>query len=432
MDQKKEFYVGIDIGRGRAMISLYREDQKEPETVSTVRGKEKFGIPLAMFLEKNGTAYYGDEALKRREQPNGDFFEDIYERAQQEETEETTLYHGLLVQFIRRLIRLKERYSLKNNPACVAITVPVLSQQVITLLEYVRQELELSEKELVVMDYAESFFLHTYHQEAVLWQHDVAMFFFQGLELTFYLLHRKSGLKVQLVTSEQKHWQVPESICTHADLMDEYFSNVVREAFANHAISTVYFVGDGFDGDWLRESLRVMGTNKRGFLGKNLLTRGAAYGAWRYSSSGSWGFFFNCDYKMQGELDLRIESQGADGFIRLIEAGQNWFCQTPSFKLLYGGIPEIVLKISQIGVANSQLLHLELTDLPDRPESALRFRIQAIPKNGTEVTLRLSDDGFGEFFKSSGKIWEFPVTLEVEGGSTMEKTLYHHRKGGRS
>lgn len=58
MDQKKEFYIGIDIGRSRAMISLYREDQKEPETVSTVRGKEKFGIPLAMFLEKNGTAYY--------------------------------------------------------------------------------------------------------------------------------------------------------------------------------------------------------------------------------------------------------------------------------------------------------------------------------------------------------------------------------------
>lgn len=81
MDQKKEFYVGIDIGRDRAMISLYREDQKEPETISTVRGMEKFGIPLVMFLEKKGTTYYGDEALKRKEQPNGDFFEDIYEGA---------------------------------------------------------------------------------------------------------------------------------------------------------------------------------------------------------------------------------------------------------------------------------------------------------------------------------------------------------------
>lgn len=50
------------------------------------------------------------------------------------------------------------------------------------------------------------------------------------------------------------------------------------------------------------------------------------------------------------------------------------------FKLLYGGTPEIVLKISRIGAANSQVLHLELTDLPDRPEAALRFRIQAIRK----------------------------------------------------
>ena len=51
MDQKKEFYVGIDIGRDRAMISLYREDQKEPETISTVRGMEKFGIPLEEQVE---------------------------------------------------------------------------------------------------------------------------------------------------------------------------------------------------------------------------------------------------------------------------------------------------------------------------------------------------------------------------------------------
>ena len=90
-----------------------------------------------------------------------------------------------------------------------------------------------------------------------------------------------------------------------------------------------------------------------------------------------------------------------------------------------------MLKISRIGAANSQVLHLELTDLPDRPEAALRFRIQAIPKNGTEVTLRLSDDGFGEFFKSSGKIWEFPVALDMEGGSTMEKARYGPKKGGR-
>ena len=55
MEQKKEFYVGIDIARNRTMISLYRKDQKEPETISTVRGMEKFGIPLAMFLEKKGT-----------------------------------------------------------------------------------------------------------------------------------------------------------------------------------------------------------------------------------------------------------------------------------------------------------------------------------------------------------------------------------------
>lgn len=159
------------------------------------------------------------------------------------QTEETTLYHGLFVQFVRRLIRLKERYGLKGDRLVWQSQFRYChSRRLRCFNTYVRSWIS-AEKELIFMDYAESFFLHTYHQEAVLWQHDVAMFYFQGAELSFYLLHRKSGLKVQFVTAEQKHWQVPESICTHAELMDEYFSNVVRESFAKHAISTVYFVG---------------------------------------------------------------------------------------------------------------------------------------------------------------------------------------------
>ena len=434
MEQKKEFYIGIDIGKTRAMISLYVKGREEPETVSTVRGMEKFGIPTAMFLEKNGSCYYGEEALKRREQPDGDFFDKLYEMAlaeQQNPEEETFLYRGLLLQFIRRLIRLKERYGLTEEAVCTAITVPSVDCDVIGLFHYLRQELGKTEEELILMDYAESFFLHTYHQEAVLWQHDVAMFYFQDTDLYFYLLHRNGGLRVQLVRSEQKKWEVPEQICTHPELKDEYFANIVRESFAKHAISTVYFIGDGFDGNWLKESLRVMGRNKRGFLGKNLLTRGAAYGAWRYTSPDPWGFFFPCSYKTPGEVSVRVESDGKEGFVRLVEAGQNWFCTTPVYKLLYDGTPELTVQVKRIGAGNSRMLHFTLTDLPDRPQATIRFRLQAKLKSSTEVILRLEDDGFGAFYKSSGKVWEFPVDLGADTAGSGDKTGYGYRRGGK-
>lgn len=431
VEQNKDFYLGIDMGKSRAMISIYREDMKDPETVSTVRGTEKFGIPTAMFLEKKGTTYYGEEALKRKDLPNGDFFTDIYTEALQENPEETTLYHGLLVQFVRRLIRLKERFRLNDDPSCVAVTVPALTEPAIALWKYVRRELGMTEKNFQFMDYAESFFFHTYHQEPALWQHDVALFYFQETDLLFYRLHRKGGSGISLVTAEQKNWQVSESICVDYELKDEYFANIVRESFAGHTISTVYFVGDGFDGNWLQESLRIMGSNKRGFLGKNLFTRGAAYGAWRYVEPESWAFFFSCEYKMQAEVDLQMESHGEEGRIRLVEAGQNWFSPTPSYKLLYGGTSQLVLMIGRIGALNRQTVTFELEDLPKRPENALRFRIQAIPQSGTEVTVVLADDGFGELFQSSGKIWKFQLHLNQETTETGDRSVHGYRKDGR-
>ena len=135
----------------------------------------------------------------------------------------------------------------------------------VTVFQWMCKELGLFGEQFFLMDHGESFFGHTYHQEALLWQHDVALFDFSSEHVTFYLLHRRHGAKIQIVTAEKKMWNVPAYVHQDASVKDEFFANIIREAFASHMISAVYFVGDGFDGDWLKESLRVLGGNKRVF-----------------------------------------------------------------------------------------------------------------------------------------------------------------------
>ena len=72
----------------------------------------------------------------------------------------------------------------------------------------------------------------------------------------------------------------------------------------------------------LKESLRVLGGNKRVFLGKNLFTKGACYAGYRYTDASSWGFFYNCDYKMQGEIRMQVQCGEENIEIRLVEAGK--------------------------------------------------------------------------------------------------------------
>ena len=95
----------------------------------------------------------------------------------------------------------------------------------------------------------------------------------------------------------------------------------------------------------------------------------------------------------------------------------------PEYVLLYDGTPELSVTIGEIGQNHAQTRVFPLTDLPDRPEKTLRFRIRALAENGRKVVLRLEDDGFGELFESSGKVWEFPVTFEPE-----EKRSLYDRK----
>lgn len=176
-------------------------------------------------------------------------------------------------------------------------------------------------------------------------------------------------------------------------------------------------------GIWLKESLLVLGGNKRVFLGKNLFTKGLVMQGTDIQDASFWGFFYNCDYKMQGEIRMQAQCGEENIEIRLVEAGKNWFASMPEYVLLYDGTPELSVTIGEIGQIHAQTRVFPLTDLPDRPEKTLRFRIRTLAENGRKVVLHLEDDGFGELFESSGKVWEFPVTFEPE-----EKRSLYDRK----
>ena len=65
MENKRDYYLGIDLNDKYAMISYFQLNMNEPETVSTIAGSENFQIPLILAKRKEiGQWYYGDEARK--------------------------------------------------------------------------------------------------------------------------------------------------------------------------------------------------------------------------------------------------------------------------------------------------------------------------------------------------------------------------------
>lgn len=405
----EKLFIGIDLNDERAMVSLFHEGMREIETVSSVPGGDHFQIPTAVFGSRQGHYCYGEEALRRRDRADGSFFSDLFREALDPEH---VIHRNMLVQFLRRLLRFRERYDLEGMDTCLAVTVPAITEQTVELFEFVRKELEFSRDHFRLMDYGESFFAHTYHQEVSVRIHDVALFDFQGDKMTFLLLHTDGAGKIKRVTCEKKEWTVPEYLLSNGEGKDEFFANVVREAFMKKIISGVYLIGDGFDGDWLRESLRVVGPNKRVFKGKNLYTRGACLAAYRNEVTEGWHYYYDCVYKLRGEISLKVLKDGEPYFLRLTQLGENWFAPVETYYLMYDGDPHLEVRVRVRERLNARIRNFVLDYLPEREAHSIRLSVKAVPVSGSMVILKVADDGFGELFEASGKTWEFPIAIE--------------------
>lgn len=408
MIQKKKLFIGIDLNNNRAMISLFHEGMKEIETISTTPGEERYQIPTAIYCTDQGNFYYGDEALRRQDRVDGSFFSDLYREALDKEN---VIYRNMLVQFIRRLMKFKDRYDFRGLEPYLAFTVPEITNEVVDLFEYVRDELMILPENFQLMDYGESFFAHTYHQEASIWLHDTALFDFHEDKVTFILLHTNGAGTIKRVSSMRKEWTIPEYVLSNPAGKDEFFANVLRESFMKKIISGVYFIGDGFDGNWLKESLRIIGPNKRVFKGKNLYTRGACLAAFRNVISEGWFYYYDCPYKLQGEISLKLIRNGEPYFLKLTRLGENWFTPTEKYYLLYDGDPQLETWIRTRERLNARIDSFTLDYVPERAPKSIRLSIQAVPVSGNEVILKIQDDGFGELFETSGKSWNFTIAL---------------------
>lgn len=410
---RKKLYIGLDLGYDNAMVSFQEEDGEDPATVSTRTDGEFYQIPVSLYEGKNGYYLYGSEAEKRRQDQTGILYEKLYLRAiDLIDTDGAGEAVERLAVFVCRLIRLKEKlYQNAEHEICLSIAVPELTPEAVGVLELLKKALKETADSVFWMDYGESFFYYTFHQEASIWAHDVAMFDFTDRQVRFTLLARESRTVPQIVVSGEKVWEVPELAADSGREKDIFFASVLREAFAKRIISGVYLLGDGFDGNWLCDTLRVLGPNRRVFVGKNLYTKGAAYAGRILSRQKEWPYSYDCSYKVQANVSLKASVNGIQKFLPVVTAGENWFDVKKQFDVLLKGTPSVDIWIQERGERNAKIEPLLLENVWKRPEKTRKIRISVQMKNQQKLYVVIADLGFGAFYPSTEKQWKFEIDL---------------------
>lgn len=411
MEQKNNLnYIGIDLNDRYAMVSYYQLNMTEPETISSIVGSEAYQIPTLLAKRKHlGQWYYGDEASKMAKTSEVICVDSLLRRAVNCEKIciENENYDAidLLGLFLKKIMELPQK--LGNLMGCdrLVLSVERLSRENMDVFWKISSKLGLKPEQFMVIDHKESFYYFALNQIPDLWMHDVYLFQTDRDGLYYYGLKRNTRTTPQVVS-------IKESMKMPLDSdKDECFMGILQKAFENQIISSVYLVGEGFEGDWMKNSLTFLCRGRRVFQGNNLFSKGACYAAAVRDFEAEWNYIYMGENEMKFNLSLKIKDKGNLSFYTLISAGKNWFEAKGQCEIVLSGSAEIDFWKQLPNSREAVIETLELTDLPQRPDRSTRLRITVVPISDDKLEVEIKDLGFGEIFKSTDKIWKYTMTM---------------------
>ena len=410
-DNEQKIYIGIDLNDSYAMVSFATTAHPEPETVSSVAGSEMFQIPLAICMASaSGQWVYGDEAIRFEKADMGRCEQNLLSRSLERDftiiRNETYEVRTLLAIFLKKILQLAGKLGPRIEIGKVVFTFSRLSEKLMELMEYIFTQLGVERKKITTIDYMESFYYFALNQKRELSMHDVAVFQYYGKNMVCWYLTRGRQSKPQLV-------QILDIDCGYLTENRDYdFSQVIPKVFQKKIISSVYLVGDGFDGDWMKQSLRLLCQGRRAFLGKNLFTKGACYAAEILEGLLPWDYIYIGENEMKFNVSINVRKNNEMAFHTLISAGDNWYEAESVCETILDGPGEVDFWMQMPRSREAKIETLELTNLPSRPKKTTRLRIHARAVSDRAVRIRIRDLGLGEFFKASDMVWEHIMKIK--------------------
>lgn len=82
--------------------------------------------------------------------------------------------------------------------------------------------------------------------------------------------------------------------------------------------------------------------------------------------------------------------------------------------MISGGDPSIEIWLTQPSGGKPQVRSLDLCGMPKREGRTTRLRITAKPIAADQIHFCIRDMGFGEFVKSSDKVWEHTLKIHPD------------------
>jgi len=418
------YILGIDLNDNMSQISYFELNSSAPETVVNDADKEKLGIPTVLSKRK-GVAQWeiGTAAIDAAASGNATLLNHLMSfaaaGAKLEIEGEAYDATDLLILFVRRSLNLLSMIMNPDQVETMVITVASLDGKLVDVVDRIADAMPIPKEKIIIQTYEESIFYYMLHQPGELWEYEVSVFDYSDTCLRIYQMWMNRGTTPVVAFVDKNDFpqiKMPKEMMEEeeseekAARLDEQILRLVHEFYAGKAVSTIFLVGEGFEGGWCDKTLKYlfMGKNRRVFQGRNLYSKGACYcGRDKFSPCYlNKNFVFLGRDKLKFNLGIRMNVGGKEEYLAIADAGENWYDSGVSYEFLLGETKSVPLVITPLDGKGTEEIEIELTGLVDRPPRASRQRINVEFTSEDRMKIQVTDLGFGEFYPSTGKVWE--------------------------
>ena len=410
----EEYVIGYDLDSTMSQItwrSLGEERDKQ----------ETYAVPFLLCKKYQVNQWsYGEAARADKIAGKGTVPEHLLEKALKGEKVllEGEAYDGteLVLLFVKKTLELLWQKIRKEQAVAFMFTVERLDKDMVKLLNRIVLEIGEMGRDVYYQSHQESFYQYVIHQPQEIWTKDVLALEYIAPYLKIYHMKLNKGTTPMVAFIENKEF--PQmNLCTlkeegWQEREDQRFYEFMEEILKGSFISSIYLIGDGFQGNWMKKTLDLICHRRRVFMGKNLYAIGASMAAREKVRPDELvdKYIFLGKDRLKANVGMNLYIQGEESYYPLADGGQNWYETKKEWDLILEEGEAVSLMITPLNGKEVRNVNIILRGLPKRPKRATRIKMHLAFETEQKMIIQIEDLGFGEMFPSSGMRW----TEEIE------------------
>ena len=414
-----EIAIGFDLTDTYSQVSYALMDENHVETFSVVPGTFSYRIPTALFKRREVNQWFSGKDAVNNKDSDGYFVDRLVSLAKEETVkigDEELKPSALIALFMKRTLSIVSFSFPTNKIVSFMVTVENLDENMVKVLSEAVASLNLKTNNVFFQSHTESFYNYNIYQPDDLWKREVLLFDFSGEKLKSLRMecNRNTTPKVIFIEEESfKNFCISDIEEISEDTgsayeADEKLLEIAGKLTEGRLFSAIYFIGDAFNQDIFKESVRLVCSKGRVFEGNNLYSKGAAFAAKNKiaASALSLDHVFLDNEKLKSNVGINVLKRGQNAYMALLDGGINWFEARKECDIILDKGNKVSFVITPLTGKNPEVVDITLEDLVKRPPKTTRLHLKLNMTSVNSLEVTITDLGFGELFKGSMTEWK--------------------------